>query len=229
MDARMDATSGPRAVTAAGGTTASAAVRLGPDAISTPGAAVQRSVLHQQTAAIAAGDRQAFAAFYRDWFPFMYREAQRATGADEATNLDVVHDAMLRVIRRLRAPFNDEAALASWLRKIVYSCACDRLRAETRRRRRETERDGPNAPPSDDSRSGVAIEDALLAERLAWLRDRIASLDEEQNALLAMRYRFNWTLERIGRTLGLTAGAVDGRLARLIAKLRAGAMEEFEE
>ncbi len=35
-----------------------------------------------------------------------------------------------------------------------------------------------------------------------------------------MRHRFGWTLQDIGRALGLSPGAVDGRLRRLVRTLR---------
>ncbi len=62
-------------------------------------------------------------------------------------------------------------------------------------------------------------------EQRRWLEERLAEIDGSSRALLMMRYRFGWTLARIGRELGLTPGAVDGRLARLLARLRRKAGE----
>ena len=101
-----------------------------------PGARVE-SETRAQTAAIAAGDTAAFARFYDRWFDTVYAEAARATGRDEAFCLDVVQDAMMRVIRSMR-PLPAEDDVRRWLRAVVHSCAYDRLRSETRRRRRET-------------------------------------------------------------------------------------------
>ena len=54
-------------------------------------------------------------------------------------------------------------------------------------------------------------------------------MNDAQVRLLTMRYRFGWTLQRIGAAVGLKPGAVDGRLARLVAALRRRAQETFHE
>jgi hypothetical protein len=44
-----------------------------------------------------------------------------------------------------------------------------------------------------------------------------------------MRHRLGWTLERIGAVVGLAPGAVDGRLRRIIGRLRAAGWEVRDE
>ena len=163
------------------------------------------------TRAIAAGDEAAFEHFYRTWFDAMYVEAHRLTGRDEAECLDVVHDAMLRVIRSMK-PLDDEAQLHAWLRKVVRSCAIDRLRREARRLRRER-------------RHGVPTATVTIDDRLEWIHAQLARLDEDTGLLLALRHRFGLTLQQIGDVTGLRPGAVDGRLRRAAAQLRARAGE----
>jgi len=171
------------------------------------------------TGAVASGDTEAFARFYRQRFGEMYADARRATGRDEAFCLDIVQDAMLRVIRSMK-PVETERALRTWLRAVVQSCAYDRLRKEARQRRWELQAtEAGNAKSTDDG----------LGERLEWLRGELTGLDDPQAQLLVMRYRFGWTLKRIGTVLGLKTGAVDGRLGRLIATLRRRAQETFDE
>ncbi|MHC4428579.1 MAG: RNA polymerase sigma factor [Planctomycetota bacterium] len=170
------------------------------------------------TAAIAAGDTEAFTRFYRQWFPVLYADARRATGRDEAFCLDVVHDAMLRVIRSMR-PLPTEADLRRWLRVVVRSCAYDRLRAESRRVRHER--------AARDARPATAATEATdLDGRLEWLRRELRDLDDRSVQLLVMRHRLGWTLARIGRVLGLAPGAVDGKLRRIVARLRRHAAKE---
>ena len=174
--------------------------------------------IHQLTRAIASGDTGAFARFYRRWFDRMYAEASRLTGRDESFCLDVVQEAMMRVIRSLR-PMDSEAVLWGWLRAVIRSCALDRLRREMRRRRREQAGAGsaPSAAPDE------------LAERLAWLRRELAALDEREAALLTMRHRFGWTLRQVADAVGLNPGAVVGRLRRTLQTLRRRAKEAFDE
>lgn len=172
------------------------------------------------TAAIASGDTEAFARFYRERFGPMYAEARRVSGRDESFCLDVVQDAMLRVIKSL-VPMNSEAGLRAWLRAAVQCCAYDRLRADSRRVRRE-QRAARNPESSATSEDDID-------ERLTWLQQEIALLDHQQSRLLVMRFRLGWTLQRIGKAVGLKPGAVDGRLTRAVAALRRRAGERFNE
>ncbi len=170
------------------------------------------------TAAIASGDTQAFARFYRRWFDDLFELARHASRRDESFCLDVVQDAMLRVIRSIK-PMADEPRLRAWLRAVVRSCVCDRLRAEAARRRHEAAAGGPSPPAAEGD----------LEERLAWLRRALSELEGDQQQMLLMRHRFGWTLNRIGAAFGLAPAAVDGRLGRLLTRLRRKAAEAFHE
>ena len=57
----------------------------------------------------------------------------------------------------------------------------------------------------------------------------MAALDDRTVELLVMRHGFGWTLKKIGRAVGLTPGAVDGRLRRLLGTLRRKASEESDD
>ncbi len=171
------------------------------------------------TQAIADGDASAFAAFYDAWFERLAGLARTATRRDESFCLDVVQEAMMKVMRAMKR-FDSEPALEAWLRTVVWRCALDRLRAERRRARREAAARG---------RRAEAETHADLDERLAWLRERLAELDPDRSLLLAMRYRLGATLEQIGRLVGRGPGAVDGRINRSLAQLRASAQENFDE
>jgi RNA polymerase sigma factor (sigma-70 family) len=179
---------------------------------------LSRSV-REFTAAIASGGTEAFAHFYRERFDEMYAEARRVTGRDESFCLDVVQDAMMRVIRRLR-PIKTEPGLRAWLRLVVQSCAYDCLRREINRRRREQ---------AAAERREQAAADRERQDRLAWLQQEMASLKCDEIRLLVMRYRWGWTLQRMGEALGLRPGAVDGRLRRATAALRRRAAEQLHD
>ena len=174
------------------------------------------------TTAIASGDTEAFARFYRAWFDAMYADAVRATGRDEAFCLDVVQDAMLRIIRRMK-PMATEGDLRRWLRAVVQSCAYDRLRGESRRRRREAA-----ALPRDPG-TRTATDHGDLRRRLQWLEQQLRTCDDASVRMLLMRHRFGWTLQQIGVALGIKPGAVDGRLRRLVGGLRRTAQEELDD
>ncbi|MBT8485071.1 MAG: sigma-70 family RNA polymerase sigma factor [Phycisphaerales bacterium] len=170
------------------------------------------------TAAMAAGDRVALAAFYERWFDAMMGEARRLTGGDDDEALDLVHDTMLRAIRSMK-PLPSDAAVMRWLQRAIRSCAIDRHRVVMRRRRREA----AVAPVS----AGAA--DGPDRTRLAWLEKELRTLGGEDRTLLRLRHQFGWTLAEIGRRVGLEPGAVDGRLRRLAARLRRRAPEVLDE
>lgn len=167
----------------------------------------------QLTRHMAAGDPAAIEAFYRRYFDLMYLEARRCTRGDEATGLDLVHDAMLKALHSIR-PLETPAALEAWTRRLVRSVAIDRLRAETRRLRREL-RSAPAA-----ATAGVQDDYERIEARRIWMQSQLDAMDAPAADLLRMRYLWGWTLERIGAALGLRSGAVDGRIRRLVAQLQ---------
>jgi RNA polymerase sigma factor (sigma-70 family) len=181
------------------------------------GACVAEGVF-EQTSAIAAGDSGAFARFYRAWFDHCLDEASRCTGRDEQFCLDVVQEAMIRVIRHLPSLPN-ETALAAWLRVTIRSASVDLLRRDLRARRRDQSR----ARRHDDSEQDASHCARETRERIEWLRSQLADLPPEVARLLHMRFRLGWTLARIAKSLGLKTGAVDGRITRTIAHLRSTA------
>lgn len=158
------------------------------------------------TAAIASGSSGAFASFYEAWFDRCFRSARHMTGFDEAGCLDVVQDAMLKAATSMPR-LHEESQLAAWMNRVMLNAARDRVRSEDRRRRRE------------DARAVHAPERAS-DEDIEELMRTLDRLDEEQKELLHARFSLGWTLQRIAESLGLGAGAVDGRIKRALAQLR---------
>ena len=175
--------------------------------------------------AIATGDAAAFALFYDTWFDVMYAEARRATGRDESACMDIVHDAMLRVMDRLPTTLQDRAQLEAWLRTVVRRIGIDHLRRELRRKERETR---AVRQSTGDARARGAEEAAELRERLDWLRRALAECDHNEREVIEMRHRLGWTLRQIAARLGLTSGAVDGRAGRSLRRLAEKGKEMFD-
>ena len=162
------------------------------------------------TAAIASGSTEAFATFYDAWFDRCVRSVRSMTGFDEATSLDIVQDAMLKAATSMPR-FNEERQLSAWMNRVMLNAARDRIRSSTRRQRRE------------DAYEPHATE-RMSDDDLAELMHKMNRLDEEQKALLHARFSFGWTLQRIAESIGLGAGAVDGRIKRALNQLR----DDFE-
>lgn len=164
------------------------------------------------TRQLARGDRDALARFYSLWFDRCYALARALTGRDESFCLDVVQDAMLRIVRTIR-PMPTEADLRRWLARVVHHAALDRLRQERRRRARDL-----HASRSADSRAGA--ESADLDTRIDAVRCALAQLSDDDRALLTLRFGGGHTLRSAAHTLGLTTAAAHGRIRRALARLR---------
>ena len=177
--------------------------------------------VHQLTAALAAGEAAAVETFYRRYFDFLYRQVRRATGRDEAFCLDVVQDAVLRILRSVR-PARTEAQFRAWLKLVVQTTAYDLLRSESRRKSRELA-----MAATAEATHGEREENDQ--ERMQWLAGEIAKMDVEILRMINMRYQRRWTLARVAEALGLTIGTIDGRLRRALAELRQRATEVFDE
>jgi RNA polymerase sigma factor (sigma-70 family) len=169
------------------------------------------------TEAVAAGESWAIETFYRQQFDWLYRQAVWATGRDEAFCLDVVQEAVLRILRTIRRA-NSPAQLRAWLAIVVRTTALDMLKAEGRRRRREhlaaVGEAGRSDPPDDTD------------ARLDWLRRQIGLLDPHLVRLVELRYTRGWTLARIGSALHLPTSTVNGRLRMALRRLSRQARSE---
>lgn len=185
----------------------------------------------QLTAAMSRGDRRAVAAFYERYFDLLVRCARGATRIAKRPDaedlcLDIVHDAVLRIVRTIRPVTGGEGQLVAWLNVVVKSAAYDRLRREQRRAHREQL---THAVPVPQDRSPHVGNGAELAEQLAWLRGELGQLDPKLVELVELRYTRGWTLASIAGRLGLSTGTVDGRIRRALDRMRVRGEEVFGE
>ncbi|MGQ0628492.1 MAG: RNA polymerase sigma factor [Phycisphaerales bacterium] len=191
------------AATAAGATSTS---RTRP--IPTAGAAVDDALAAQWSAGVARGDHDALDALYRNWFDRGFAVAKALTRRDEAFCLDVVQNAMLRIIRTLK-PLASRAALDAYMHATLRSAALDALRAEARRAVRNAR--AARADSATD-RSPAQLEDLASA---------LAALGVSDRELLTLRFARDQTLEQTGTLTGRTGAAAHGLIRRALRKLRA--------
>jgi len=174
--------------------------------------------IDELTQALSLGCAEALTSFYREWFDWMYAAARAFTNRDEAFCLDVVQDAMLRVIKSIKR-MDTRADLERWLSTVVRRAAIDRLRRESR----HSARDRAAGTQCDDLPSM-----RVSAEEHDWLRAALSALAAEDRELITARHRFGWTLARIGADRAQTPGAVHGRIVRVLSLLRRHARESFD-
>jgi RNA polymerase sigma factor (sigma-70 family) len=175
----------------------------------------------QVTSLIIAGDQAAFETYYNHYFEPMLKMAKRFSGFSTENCLDLVHDAMLKAGKGMR-PIADSRSLDAWTRAVMQSVCLDRLRKKTRERnfiRQQLE-------SGETEKQGYSGADDNVA-RIAWIESSVENLPADLQQLFSWRFRLGWSLKAIGRQLGISTGAVDGRMRRAIEKLREQAIQEF--
>lgn len=157
-------------------------------------------------AAHAAGDRYAFAELFARHRPRLYRLARRSTSSAEDAD-DVVQEAMLSA-HRGAAGFRHDAAVGSWLHRIVLNASRDRLRRNASR---------PTWPlpdadlPVADRSTGV--ETALMVGQA------LRRLPIEQRAAVVAVDMHGYSIADAAAMLDIAEGTVKSRCARARSKL----------
>ena len=162
------------------------------------------------TSAIARGDQLAFEHFYNEHFELALDTARDLTRRDESFCLDIVQDAMIRAARGMKR-FDTHDQLRAWMRRVVYTAALDRLRAERRRLARERARTSKRTPANEPDPTD---------ERIAWVRAQLADLPPDDRSLLLLRVARGGTIAQAARALGMSPGAAHGRIRRALQRLR---------
>lgn len=177
------------------------------------------------TAALGAGDEEAFRWLYERWNTRLFRYCFVLARGDGVLAGEIAQAAYIRLFRHIRE-LPDEIALWNWLARAARSAASDLHRTGGRYRgaiARFTEwclRRGATEGP--DMQDGS---DSLLRAL-----DRVlAFLDGNELALLEARYFERVPLEEIGNRLGISARGVEGRLARLRRKMRQRITDELQK
>ena len=129
-----------------------------------------------------------------------------ANGDGEA--LGQIYEALIKGLPVMETQIQVKA----WFERSATNAAIDRIRSEKRRRARERR----SARSEQDEQHGSAASD----ESIRGLLERLSEIDDESAFLIDARVRFGWTLDRIGRAVGLRAGAVDGRIRRVLGGFR---------
>ncbi len=174
-----------------------------------------------RTAAMVAGDREAYAALFRDRCAFVESEAGRRLQRRRDLVDDVVQETWLRVARGPRhCPA--VASLDAWLRRIVRSAATDLLRSELARRLRE------ERIAASRTEAQAFLEDLTLLDRLRDARGDIVGATAEERALLELKVRSDATIGQIAGWLGLGRAAVDSQLRRAAERVRAALADEVD-
>ena len=170
-------------------------------------------------AAIAGGDRAAFAMLFRRHAGrvkgFLLRSGFAGPEADEA-----VQEVMLSVWRRASSYDPARAGALTWLFAIVRNRRVDMLR----RRRPEPDPDDPLFQPDPDP--GAAAR-TMAADRDAAVRAAMADLSADQRDAVRLAFYEGLTHAQIAAFRDLPLGTVKSRLRLAMERLRGALGEDF--
>lgn len=156
-----------------------------------------------------AGDTQAFGELARREEKFMYAVAIGRLG-DPHLARDAVQEALLSAWRH-RAQLRDPAAFRGWLGRIVFTTAVSLGRKRNTSEVGLVEESIPASPAPDSERR---------KERMATLSSAMTQLEEDKQVLLALHYSDGLSYAEIAGQLGISEGAVRGRMFHAREKLR---------
>lgn len=180
-----------------------------------------------------AGETAAFATLvdrYRDRaYGLAFRLTRSVPDAEE-----VAQDAFVSAWRSLGA-FRGDAAFSTWLYRIVWRKALDRVESLRNRGRREVAVDDPArveaesaaaaaaAATRDASEGGAGAANAVRLERL------LDTLSELSRAVVTLYYYEDRSVSDVAAALGIPEGTVKTHLFRARAALREGWLREERE
>jgi RNA polymerase sigma-70 factor (ECF subfamily) len=154
-----------------------------------------------------AGDPHAFAELFRRHSARLYRVARRHSLTEEDAR-DAVQDAMLSA-HRGAASFRYDAAVGSWLHRIVVNACQDRLRRNAIR---------PTTALSDADCTPVADRTAAL-ETALLVHAALLQLPVEQRRAVVAVDMHGFSVADAAALLNVAQGTVKSRCARARARL----------
>jgi RNA polymerase sigma-70 factor (ECF subfamily) len=151
-----------------------------------------------------AGDRDAFAELFRRHRDRMWAVALRTLG-DPEDAADALQEALISALRSAGG-FRGEAAVSSWLHRIVVNACIDRVRRRQAR---------PTVPLADTDPPAVPVDsDTVLDVRAA-----LATLPDEQRLALVLVDMEGYPVATAAVLLGVAEGTIKSRCARGRARL----------
>lgn len=170
-----------------------------------------------------AGDPDAFGVLFARHRDRLWSVALRTSGdPDEAA--DALQDALVSAFRRAGA-FRGDAAVSTWLHRIVVNACLDRHRRRKVRRMEALPEDPddrtasavPRRPGADAHTDPVEI--ALDHERRAAVLEALATLPIDQRAALVLVDMEAYSVDEAASILGCAPGTVKSRCSRGRARL----------
>jgi RNA polymerase sigma-70 factor (ECF subfamily) len=168
------------------------------------------------------GDLDAFAALVRRHRDRLWAVALRTTGNPEDA-ADALQDALVSAYRRA-ASFRGDAAVTTWLHRVVVNACLDRMRAQKVRRAQPLPDDlDQGVPTLVAGGTGAEAEDpgdrAVQTDRRRMVLAALRELPPDQRAALVLVDMEGWSVTEAAQALGCAEGTVKSRCSRGRARL----------
>ena len=179
------------------------------------GSGVSEAAYHAELmrAIAAERSRDAFAELFGHFAPrikaYLIRSGSDAVSAEELTQ-----EAMLTVWRRAESFDSAQASVTTWMFTIARN---KRIDAYRRMNRPELDPDDPALQPEPEAMQDDTVEAEQTADAI---REAIATLPEEQAAMLRMAFFEDKAHSEIAVETGLPLGTVKSRLRLALSKMR---------
>jgi RNA polymerase sigma-70 factor (ECF subfamily) len=185
-----------------------------------PSAFLREAADDELLAAHAAGDPDAFGELFRRHKDRMWAVAVRTCG-DREMAADAVQDGFLAAFRRADS-FRGDAAVTTWLHRIVVNACIDRLRRrrptsplpDSDRLGDGTQAGGRSAGPHGPAGSPSSRDDHARTEIAVDVRAALARLPEGQRLALVLVDMHGLSVAEAADVLGVAEGTVKSRCAR---------------
>jgi len=178
---------------------------------------------------IVAGDRSAFVLLMRRYNRRLYRLA-RATLRDDAEAEDALQDAYLSAYRCI-GQFRGDAALSTWLSRLVHNECLARIRRRARRQNifpmagNASDFELDAVPANDQERPDEALG---RAEMRALLERKLDALPDGFRSVFVLRAVEELSVEETASCLGIPEATVRSRHFRAKSLLRESLAQEID-
>jgi len=176
-----------------------------------------------QVALALGGDQDAFRVLVERHSRTLFRLAHRMTGNEQDAE-EVVQEAMLRAYRRLDK-FEARSNFGTWLYRIAVNCSLDMMRKRRPEKAQRQLAKGDETEMQDPLDTAVSNDPGpdrlmLSGELGEQVRVAMMNLSPVERTAFVMRHFEGNSIEEIGATLGLGAGATKNSVFRAVQKLR---------
>ena len=168
---------------------------------------------------VAAGDRAAFEALYRGYFPRLTRFLERVMRRPQAVE-EVLNDAMLVVWRKADS-FSGQSKVSTWIFAIAYRKALKAMKGL----------DEPVESDDDASESPQpGPEGHLMQKQLTeMLWDNIGRMSAEHRAVIELTYYHGYAYREIAQIMGCPIDTVKTRMFHARRRLRLMLSDRMED